>query len=66
MGVRLWDRSTVRVLLVVLGFAGIILCLFLLAVASWVDGSTSFTVVMIATALTLLIGGVLLIRSAVS
>jgi len=64
MGDRVWDRPIVRILLVVLGFAGILLCLFLLAVATFGDGPTN--VVMIAIALAILIGGVLLIGSAVS
>ena len=66
MGDRVWDRPIVRILLVVLGFAGILLGFFLLAVSSFADGSTGERVVTSAIALALMIGGVLLIRSAVS
>jgi uncharacterized membrane protein HdeD (DUF308 family) len=66
MGDRVWDRPIVRILLVLLGFAGILLGFFLLAASSFADGSTGERVVTIMIALAIMIGGVLLIRSAVS
>jgi hypothetical protein len=66
MADRIWDRPIIRILLVVLGFGGIILGFFVLAVSSFADGSTGERVVTIGIALAMMIGGVLLIRSAVS
>jgi len=56
----------VRVVVIVLGIAGILLGLFLLAVASFADGPTGERVVTIAISLAILIVGVLLFRFAVS
>jgi hypothetical protein len=66
MGDRVWDRPIVRILLVVLGFAGILLGFLLLSFSSFADGSTGERVVTIVIALAITIGGVLLIRFAVS
>lgn len=52
----------VRILLVVLGVAGILLGLFLLAVASFADGSTGERVVTIAIAVGFVALGILLLR----
>jgi len=52
----------VRVLLVVLGVAGILLGLFLIAVASFADGSTGERVVTIAIAVGIVVLGGFLIR----
>jgi hypothetical protein len=51
-----------RVVLVVLGVAGILLGLFLIAVASFADGSTGERVVTIAIALGIAALGVVLLR----
>ena len=51
-----------RVVLVVLGVAGILLGLFLIAVASFADGSTGERVVTIAIALGIAALGVILLR----
>lgn len=51
-----------RILLIVLGVAGILLGLFLLAVASFADGSTGERVVTIAIAVGFVVLGGLLIR----
>ena len=51
-----------RILLVVLGIAGILLGLFLLAVASFADGSTGERVVTIAIAVGFVVIGILLLR----
>jgi hypothetical protein len=59
------DRPTaplLRILLIVLGVAGILLGLFLLAVASFADGSTGERAVTIAIAVGFVIVGGLLIR----
>jgi hypothetical protein len=59
------DRPTaalLRVLLIVLGIAGILLGLFLLAVASFADGSTGERVVTIAIAVGFVALGGLLLR----
>lgn len=56
--------TIVKVLLFVLGVAGILLGLFLLAVASFADGPTGERVVTIAIALAIAIVGVLLFRFA--
>jgi hypothetical protein len=59
------DRPTaplLRILLIVLGAAGILLGLFLLAVASFADGSTGERVVTIAIAVGFVVLGVLLLR----
>jgi hypothetical protein len=51
-----------RILLIVLGIAGILLGLFLLAVASFADGSTGERVVTIAIAVGIVAVGVFLLR----
>ena len=51
-----------RILLVVLGVAGILLGLFLLAVASFADGSTGERVITIAIAVGFVVLGVFLLR----
>jgi hypothetical protein len=59
------DRPTaplLRILLIVLGVAGILLGLFLLAVASFADGSTGERTVTIAIAVGFVVVGGLLIR----
>jgi Zn-dependent protease with chaperone function len=59
------DRPTaplLRILLIVLGVAGILLGLFLLAVASFADGSTGERVVTIAIAVGFVAVGGLLLR----
>jgi hypothetical protein len=59
------DRSTsplLRILLIVLGIAGVLLGLFLLAVASFADGSTGERVVTIAIAVGFVVIGILLLR----
>jgi hypothetical protein len=59
------DRPTaplLRVLLIVLGVAGILLGLFLLAVASFADGSTGERAVTIAIAIGIVVVGVFLLR----
>jgi hypothetical protein len=59
------DRPTaplLRILLIVLGIAGILLGLFLLAVASFADGSTGERVVTIAIAVGFVVIGILLLR----
>jgi hypothetical protein len=61
------DRPTaplLRIILIVLGVAGILLGLFLLAVASFADGSTGERVVTIAIAVGFVVVGVLLLRFA--
>jgi hypothetical protein len=60
------DRTApvVRILVGVLGVAGILLGLFLLAVASFADGSTGERVVTIAIAVGFVAVGVLLLRFA--
>jgi len=61
------DRPTsllLRILLIVLGIAGILLGLFLLAVASFADGSTGERVVTIAIAVGFVAVGGLLLRFA--
>jgi hypothetical protein len=66
MGDRVWDRPIVRILLVVLGFAGILLGFFLWPSPPSRMVPPASVVVTSAIALALMIGGVLLIRSAVS
>jgi len=59
------DRPTsplLRILLLVLGIAGILLGLFLLAVASFADGSTGERVVTIAIAVGFVVIGIFLLR----
>ncbi len=59
------DRPTsllLRILLIVLGIAGILLGLFLLAVASFADGSTGERVVTIAIAVGFVVIGIFLLR----
>ena len=56
--------SAVRILVGVLGVAGMLLGLFLLAVASFADGSTGERVVTIAIAVGFVAVGVLLLRFA--
>jgi len=59
------DRSAaplLRILVIVLGVAGILLGLFLLAVASFADGSTGERVVTIAIAVGFVVLGVFLLR----
>jgi uncharacterized membrane protein (UPF0136 family) len=59
------DRPTaplLRILLIVLGVAGILLGLFLLAVASFADGSTGEWAVTIAIAVGIVVVGVFLLR----
>ena len=59
------DRPTaplLRILLIVLGIAGILLGLFLLAVASFADGSTGERVVTIAIAVGFVVLGGFLLR----
>jgi hypothetical protein len=59
------DRPTaplLRILLIVLGVAGILLGLFLLAVASFADGSTGERAVTIAIAVGIVAVGVFLLR----
>ena len=51
-----------RILLIVLGIAGILLGLFLVAVASFADGSTGERVVTIAIAVGFVVLGVALLR----
>jgi hypothetical protein len=51
-----------RILLIVLGIAGVLLGLFLLAVASFADGSTGERVVTIAIAVGFVVIGILLLR----
>jgi hypothetical protein len=51
-----------RILLIVLGIAGILLGLFLLAVASFADGSTGERVVTIAIAVGFVVIGIFLLR----
>ena len=51
-----------RILLIVLGIAGILLGLFLVAVASFADGSTGERIVTIAIAVGFVVLGVLLLR----
>jgi uncharacterized membrane protein HdeD (DUF308 family) len=59
------DRPTsplLRILLIVLGIAGVLLGLFLLAVASFADGSTGERVVTIAIAVGFVVAGIFLLR----
>jgi hypothetical protein len=59
------DRPTsplLRILLIILGIAGVLLGLFLLAVASFADGSTGERVVTIAIAVGFVVIGILLLR----
>jgi hypothetical protein len=61
------DRPTshlLRILLIILGIAGVLLGLFLLAVASFADGSTGERVVTIAIAVGFVVIGILLLRFA--
>jgi hypothetical protein len=57
--------SAARILVGILGVAGILVGLFILAVASFADGSTGERVVTIAIAVAIAIVGVLLLRSVV-
>jgi hypothetical protein len=66
MGDESWASPVLKVLLIVLGAAGILLGLFLLAVASFADGSTGERAVTIAIAVAIAIVGVVLLRFAVS
>ena len=56
--------SLVRILVGVLGVAGILVGLFVLAVASFADGSTGERVVTIAIALAFVVLGIVLLRLA--
>ena len=61
------ERGTaplVRILVGVLGVAGILVGLFVLAVASFADGSTGERVVTIAIAVAFVVVGIVLLRSA--
>jgi hypothetical protein len=53
-----------RILIGILGVAGILVGLFLLAVASFADGSTTERVVTIAVAVAIVVVGVVLLRFA--
>ena len=53
-----------RILIGILGVAGILVGLFLIAVASFADGSTTERVVTIATAVAIVAVGVVLLRFA--
>jgi hypothetical protein len=66
MAGEIGTATIVRVLVFVLGVAGILLGLFLLAVASFADGIAGERVVTIAVALAIAIVGVLLLRFALS
>lgn len=60
----LGDRTapTVRILVGILGVAGVLLGLFLISVASFADGSTGERIVTIAIAVGFVVIGILLLR----